>query len=525
VSVRDPGEVEVAACQLRRRARRHRLGVVFGAWALAVVLGWWPTGAGVLLEGGGAEMTSSKVREPAAAGGFYPGSEKALRDTVSAMLEKAHPTTTGKIVGLIAPHAGYVYSGQIAAQAYRAVRGNRYDAVILVAPSHHVYFNGSSIYREGRYKTPLGAVDLAADLADAIAKGDPSITSRTDAHVSEHSLEVQLPFLQVAVPGLRIVPIVMGDQSLRSCRQLAKAIAGAAKGKNVLLVASTDLSHFHNYDEAGLLDRVVIERVGNYDPEGLARDLDAGNCEACGGGPVVTVMLAARELGATKAMVLDYANSGDVTGDRSSVVGYLAAALVADAKVGVDLGVGEGDKATLLKLARQSIEANLAGKPAPDIKITSPRLREEMGAFVTLTRNGELRGCIGHIIGTQALYKTVQEMAVAAATEDPRFPPVSAGELRDIAIEISVLTPLRTVSDPAEIEVGRDGIYIEKGFYRGLLLPQVATQYGWDREEFLDHTCLKAGLPAGCWREGATIKAFSAQVFNEGQVLRGTAGK
>ena len=520
-----PGGSEQVTCLPPTIARRHALLTALGICAVALMLGSSPAGTGVLQQGGNAEMASSKVREPAVAGAFYPGGEKALRDTVSAMLDKAQAVTTGKVIGLVAPHAGYVYSGQIAAQAYATIRGNRYDAVIIISPSHHVYFNGSSLLSDARYKTPLGTVDLAADLAGAIAKGDPSITSRADAHLREHALEVQLPFLQVAVPGLRIVPIVMGDQSLRNCRQLAKAIAAASRGKEVLLVASTDLSHFHNYDEAGLLDRTVIERVGGYDPEGLARDLDAGKCEACGGGPVVTAMLAARELGASRAIVLDYANSGDVSGDKSSVVGYLAAALVAETKAGVDLGVGEADKATLLKIARQSIEAQLAGKPAPEFKITSPRLKEQMGAFVTLTLGGELRGCIGHIVGTQALHKTVAEMAVAAATEDPRFPPVSSQEMKDIAIEISVLTPLRTISDPTEIKVGRDGIVIEQGFYRGLLLPQVATEYGWTREEFLDHTCLKAGLAKGCWRQGATIKIFSAQVFNEGEVLKGASGK
>jgi AmmeMemoRadiSam system protein B/AmmeMemoRadiSam system protein A len=471
-------------------------------------------------EGGNAEMGRVKVRRPAVAGSFYPGSEATLREDVRSMLDKAAPSKIdGKVIGLICPHAGYVYSGQIAADAYSTIGGKQFDAVIVVAPSHRVAFRGSSIYSEGRYATPLGQVELEADLAEAIAKADPSFSSRADAHDEEHSLEVQVPFLQMAVRDLKLVPIVMGDQSFDAAKRLAAAIADASRAKNVLLVASTDLSHFHDYDEAVRLDRVVIDRIKAYDPEGLADDLGAEKCEACGGGPVVAVMLAARELGATKSVILRYANSGDVTGDRSRVVGYLAAALVAESRVGVDLGLSAADKAELLKIARKSIEARVRGKAMPTFAPSSPILGEKRGAFVTLTEGGELRGCIGHIVGTQPLYRTVSEMAVAAATEDPRFPPLASEELDNVAIEVSVLTPLRKVAGPDEIEVGRDGIYLEKGHNRGLLLPQVATEYGWDCREFLDHTCLKAGLPKGSWREGANIQAFSAQVFNEAEIL------
>jgi AmmeMemoRadiSam system protein B/AmmeMemoRadiSam system protein A len=481
-------------------------------------------------EGGSAVKGRPVVRQPAVAGSFYPGDQRDLRETVSAMLKKAGPSAVkGKIVGLVAPHAGYIYSGQVAAWAYSAVEGKQYDAVVVVAPSHHVYFEGSSIFREGSYMTPLGAIDTADDIADAIVAADPSVGSRPDAHAREHSLEVQLPFLQVALPRLRIVPIVMGDQSLASSQRLAKAIAAGVRGKNVLLVASTDLSHYHTYTQAVAMDRVVMDHIEKYDPEGLLKDIDRERCEACGAGPVAAVMLAAREMGARRAVVLNHANSGDVTGDKSAVVGYMAAALVAEgesggagpaeARPGVDLGLSDGDKRDLLRIARRSIEAALGGRALPAFEVTSPKLREEMGAFVTLTEGGELRGCIGNIVGTQPLYQTVSGMAVAAAVEDPRFPPVTADELAKVAIEISVLTPLKTITDPEEIQVGRDGIYLQKGRYRGLLLPQVATEYGWDRFQFLDHTCIKANLPEGSWREGATIQIFSAQIFNEADTL------
>jgi AmmeMemoRadiSam system protein B/AmmeMemoRadiSam system protein A len=468
-------------------------------------------------EGGAADMRNeTSVRQPAVAGSFYPGSEEALRKTVSEMLKKARPPEIeGKIVGLISPHAGYVYSGQVAANAYRLVEGKSYDAVIVVAPSHHVYFDGSSVYAGGEYRTPLGDVPIDRALVDALLKADPSIVFNPQAHLQEHSIEVQVPFLQMTVKNFRLVPIVIGDQSFANCERLAKAIVACTQGKNVLLVASSDLSHYHPYDEALRLDQVVMDDVLAYDYRRLAEDLSARRCEACGGGPVITVMMAAQALGASKAVKLAYANSGDVTGDKSGVVGYFAAALVGEPTVGVDLGLGETEKKELLKIARNAIEARLRGFPIPRPESSSDKLEEERGAFVTLTEGGRLRGCIGHIRGTQPLDLTISEMAIAAATEDPRFPPMTADELDRVVIEISVMTPLETITDPEKIEVGKHGIYIQKGYNSGLLLPQVATDYGWDRYEFLDHTCMKAGLPAGCWREGAKIQIFSAQIFGE----------
>jgi AmmeMemoRadiSam system protein B/AmmeMemoRadiSam system protein A len=470
-------------------------------------------------KGGAADMKGdTKVREPAVAGSFYPGTEQALRQTVADLLEKAGASHVGgKIIGLISPHAGYVYSGQVAADAYKLVEGQTYDAVIVVAPSHHVYFKGSSIYIEGPYRTPLGDVQVDREIAEALMKADDSIVFNPEAHRQEHSLEVQVPFLQMTVRNFKLVPIIMGEQSWENCQRLAQAIVKTVRGKNVLLVASSDLSHFHPYDEAVRLDNVVMDDVLAYDYERLAMDLGSRNCEACGGGPIMTVMMAAQGLGASKAVKVAYANSGDVTGDKSGVVGYFSAVLVGDAPVGVDLGLGRQERGELLKLARSTIEARLTGRPIPEPRSDSPKLNEERGAFVTLTEHGQLRGCIGHIRGTQPLIRTISEMAIAAATQDPRFAPMTAGELDDVSIEISVMTPLKTITDPEEIEVGRHGIYIQKGYNSGLLLPQVATEYGWDRYEFLDHTCIKAGLPRGAWREGAQIQIFSAQVFGEGE--------
>lgn len=478
-------------------------------------------------EGGNLVMASpTEVREPAVAGGFYPGNENVLRRTVEDLIAKADvQSVPGKVIGLISPHAGYMYSGAIAAHAYKIIKGLDFESVVIVAPSHYAHFQGCSVYPSGAYKTPLGLAIIDSIITKRLMESDKIISFYPKAHLREHSIEVQIPFIQVVLPKAKIVPILMGDQSVETCRRLANAIANAVKGKNVVLIASSDLSHFYDYDRAVQMDRVVIDDVQRFDYEELGRDLEKRTAEACGGGAMITVMMASKQLGADQSMILKYANSGDVTGDHSSVVGYLSSVFFSKGsrkqeperseQVGIDLGIGEKEKLELLKIARQSIEANVNGLPVPEFQVESEILKKQMGAFVTLTKKGELRGCIGNIVGTGPLFLTVSKMAIAAASEDPRFPPVRKHELDDIVVEISVLTPLKEIRGPEDIVIGRDGLYIEKGMNHGLLLPQVATEYGWGREEFLDHTCIKAGLKPGSWQQGARIYSFSAQIFNE----------
>jgi AmmeMemoRadiSam system protein A len=241
---------------------------------------------------------------------------------------------------------------------------------------------------------------------------------------------------------------------------------------------------------------------------------------------MVTAMLIARRLGANKSRVLHYANSGDVTGDHSGVVGYMAAALWVDSnkskgkefknrKVGVNLGLTSAEKAQLLEIARNVVESHCRGEKTPEFVLNSPTLQEPRGAFVTLHKEGKLRGCIGHIRAKEPLVKTIVEMAEAAAFHDPRFPPVSSKELGLLEYEISVLTPLQRIKEVDEIEVGKHGIYMKRGSCSGLLLPQVATEWGWDRTTFLEHTCTKAGLPEDAWKDKKTeIYIFSADVFS-----------
>jgi len=472
------------------------------------------------------EMGMKEIREPIFAGSWYPGEPEILSRDVRRYLENAKKERLeGEIVALISPHAGYIYSGQVAAYAYKLIEGKVFDSVVVVAPSHRALFKGASLYDRGGYRTPLGVVPIDTELSQKMMERRKEIQFLPEAHSQEHSLEIQIPFLQVVLKSFRLIPIVMEPYwNWETCQSLASAIAETVRGKNVLLIASSDLSHFHSYDEAVKLDKIVLNHIERFDPEGLNRDLRSNRCEACGGGPVISIMLAAKALGANQGKVLKYLNSGDVTGDRSRVVGYAAGVfyktvggkekMKEEKKVGVDLGLNEEEKKTLHQIAKTVIENKARGKTVPDFKVESPVLKENRGAFVTIHKRGQLRGCIGYIEGRGPLHKTIEEMAEAAAFRDPRFTPVKEKELPELELEISVLTPLKKIKDVDEVQVGKHGIYIKKGWYSGLLLPQVATEYGWDRQAFLEHTCQKAGLPSNAWKEKDTeIYIFSADIF------------
>jgi AmmeMemoRadiSam system protein B/AmmeMemoRadiSam system protein A len=465
------------------------------------------------------------VRRPAVAGSFYPGDSKTLSRQVREFLSKAaKEEVAGEIVGLVSPHAGYMYSGLVAAHAFKTVEGMKFDAVVILAPSHRVPVQGASVYDRGGYETPLGVLPIEKDLCQKLKSESNLIQSLPQVHSHEHSLEVQLPFLQEVLGKFTLVPLVIGSQDYRSCETIGKAIARAVKGKKVLLVASTDLSHYHPYDRAVQLDKIILDDIQAFDAQKLSRDLEAGKGEACGGGPVVAVMVAAKELGANHAKILKYLNSGDVTGDRSGVVGYAAAVFSRNSgspekepdrkKTGISLGLTDEEKKALRQIAQSAIERRLKGEKPPRTDIAGGHLKENRGAFVSLHRHGQLRGCIGTIQPNRPLYQVVEEMAAAAAFDDTRFSPLSASELKDLDLEISVLTPLQRVEEVKEIEVGKHGLYIKKGFYAGLLLPQVATEYKWDRVTFLEETCRKAGLPKNAWKEkGTEIYTFSADIF------------
>ncbi|KAF0122024.1 MAG: AMMECR1 domain-containing protein [bacterium] len=468
---------------------------------------------------------TGEIREPAVAGSFYPNDPAVLKKQIRGFLDNVpEENIEGKIIALISPHAGYMYSGQVAAFGYKLLEGSDFNKVIVIAPSHRVHFHGASVYNKIGYKTPLGTIPVDRDLCNRIIAQNGMISYYPEAHIQEHSLEVQVPFLQIVLKEFRLVPIVMGSQDFDTCRVLSEAIVKAIRDETVLIVASSDLSHFHRYDKAVSLDKIVLDHIDKLDAVGLEQDLKKGRCEACGGGPIVTSMLIAEKLGANKAKVLNYANSGDITGDKSGVVGYAAAVLYENKedankgteRAGVAPGLTGDEKMTLLNIAKTAIECRVKNQNLPKFDIRSDTLREKRGAFVTLHKHGSLRGCIGNIHGNKPLYITIEEMAIASAFNDPRFKPVTEGEINDLDIEISVLTPLRKIDNVEDIQMGKHGIYIEKGYYSGLLLPQVATEYRWDSTIFLEQTCNKAGLPKSAWKDKDTrIYIFSADIFSE----------
>ncbi len=273
-------------------------------------------------------LSPDEIRPPVVAGQFYSDDGDALSGEIDGYLERVSPEALpGEVLALIAPHAGYFFSGQVAAYAYRQIQDRPFPDVVVVAPSHRAAFSGASVYHRGGYRTPLGIVPVNASLARDIMERSDRLNFYPQAHALEHSLEVQLPFLQRALKTFQLVPVIMGDQDLTTCRMLADALAAAAGRSGVLLVASTDLSHYHSEDQARALDGAILEAVNGFDPEGLHQTLQAGRGEACGGGPMVAVMMAARKMGATGGRVLRYATSGEVSGDRRNVVGYMAAAI------------------------------------------------------------------------------------------------------------------------------------------------------------------------------------------------------
>lgn len=478
---------------------------------------------------GGREQ-QKEIRKPAVAGQFYPADPEELSKQVGNFLKRAKlADIEGQILGVIAPHAGYMYSGWVAAQAFKQLIGKKFDVVVVISPSHVEWFEGSSVYTGAGYETPLGVVPVDVELAREIASVNKRVYTSDKGHQQErlfrreHAIEVELPFLQVVLGKFKLIPIVMGTQSYEDCRALAGALVKALRGKKPLIVASSDLSHYHPYDEACKMDGKLIKYIENYDYRGFSKGLASKEIEACGGGPIIATMMAAQKLGANKVKVLLYANSGDITGDKSRVVGYIAAILYKELKqikegkkVGVSLGLTDEEKKELLKIARITIEKRVKGERVPPFTVTSKRLQEPRGAFVTIEKHGILRGCVGYVLPIKPLYQAVREMAEAAALKDYRFPPVTPDELDELEIEISALTVPKEIKDIDEIEVGKHGIIIEKGSYNGLLLPQVATEYGWDRITFLEETCRKAGLPRDAWKDKDTrIMIFSAQVFGE----------
>ena len=278
-------------------------------------------------------MSVAKIRESVIAGTWYPTDPALLKKELVRYLDRARPSDPeGDLTGLVVPHAGYIYSGSVAAWSYKLLLKSRFDRVLILAPSHQASFAGASIYNLGGYRTPLGIVPLDRELIDELYKNTAIIHYVPQADSREHSLEIQLPFLQIVLDTFSLTPVIMGTQHYDFCLNLAEAIARACRGKRILIIASSDLSHYYPYEKAMLLDGVCLERLNCFDPRGLAEEVENHRTQACGVGPLITLMLAAKKLGADRCKVLNYANSGDMSGDRSAVVGYAAAAIYRNAE-------------------------------------------------------------------------------------------------------------------------------------------------------------------------------------------------
>ena len=464
------------------------------------------------------------IRQPGVAGGFYPADAKALSAMMDEMLARAAvPKITDPILAVVAPHAGYQYSGPVAAYTYAALKGRKFSRVVVIAPSHFEAFGFTSVYDGDAYATPLGTIAIDKSFAQQLVRMDPGIKFSSHGHTptaqgTEHALEVELPWLQHVLGDFRLVPIIMGDQSYESSRALGVALAKLINGGDTLIVASSDLSHYHPYDEAVRIDHKTLTALQEWDYFSMSRNFQTRVWEACGGAPIVAAMIAAERMGANQAQLLKYANSGDITGDHSRVVGYSAVLLIktqGQRSAEKPFSLSSGDKSELLALARKSVEhAVRTGKLYDTATSTSGTLGQERGAFVTLTEAGQLRGCVGYVSASEPLNLTVRDTATLAALRDSRFRPVTTSELGLLEYEISVLSPLRRVLDTREIKVGHHGLLMKNGDYEGLLLPQVATEEGWDRQRLLAETCAKAGMQSNCWKDPNTdIFLFTAVIF------------
>lgn len=457
-------------------------------------------------------------RPPAIASSFYAGDAAQLRRDVEGYLQAAAGGVPRSMLQqpkvLIAPHAGHIYSGATAAKAYARIQpfAQSIRRVVLLGPAHRVYFKGIALPGAGAYASPLGAVPIDTLAADAIADL-PFVVTRPDAHGPEHSLEVHLPFLQCALGAFELLPLVVGDITPA---QVAQALDRLWGGPDTLVLISTDLSHFHAYDEAVRIDTESCARV-------MALDASLNHEHACGATPVNALLqLAARK--GLRIEQIERCNSGDTAGDRDRVVGYASFALYEPTAGGQDGALSREQGLALVQLARASLhEATGASKePVPGLK----SFQGPGAAFVTLTQGGQLRGCIGSLQASRPLADDVRANAAAAALHDPRFAPVTAAQAPGLEVEVSVLSPPQPLSFANEshalwqLQPGRDGVIFEceEGgrAFRSTYLPQVWEQIA-DPRAFMAHLKVKAGLPFDFWSPRVRLSVYRVQKFSEGE--------
>lgn len=466
---------------------------------------------------------SKEIRQPAVAGQFYPAEPNQLKKQINNYLTAAKITPPQNPVrAIMVPHAGYDFSGPVAAYSYKSLEGASISRVILIGSAHYAFIKGAAIDNSDEWQTPLGTIAVDLDLVKKLKANDSQISFDRKTHAPDHVLEVQLPFLQTVLPeSFKIVPILLGEQV--DYQALAEDLAKYLT-PNDLIVISSDMSHYPAYGDAYKIDQATLSLIKNNDLAGLEKHSQEalakiGNEQTalCGQKAVEVGMALAQKLN-WSAEILHYANSGDVSiGSKDQVVGYGALIWSSPKTTGEEKILTSEQKKILLNIAKETITSYVKNGKIPKFQITDKRLTWPEGAFVTLTKNGQLRGCIGQIIGTGELWRTIQDMAIAAATEDYRFTPVQAKELSELNYEVSVLSTLEKITDWQTIKLGQNGVVIKQGSHTGVFLPEVATETKWSLEEFLSHLCSdKAELKSDCYKDQKTeISIFTTQSFEE----------
>ena len=460
-------------------------------------------------------------RACAVAGTFYSNDKTELSSQVKSLLQNAKIFKEEDVEAIIVPHAGYVFSARTAATAYKTLE-KKYKNIFVIGSSHHVSFDGASIYNIGNYKTPLGEINTNNTIVNALMKNSLFVYNR-DAHTKEHTLEVQLPFLQTIYGDeLNIVPIIIATQNMESIIEISKILKPYFHDKDNLFVISTDLSHYPDYEDANVVDRRTLNALTTNNPQEFINVIvqnEGSNTKglvtsACGWSSLLVLLNMTKDEN-YKYEILEHKNSGDTQyGEQNRVVGYGALRVYKDSD---KFYLTDKEKEELLNLAKLSLyESTIKNKRVEvDESTISPKLKQHLGAFVTLHKEKQLRGCIGQFEPNQPLYKVVLEMAISAARFDRRFTPVTEEELENIDLEISVLTPRKKINSLDEIKIGRDGIYITKGDKNGTYLPQVATDMNWSVEEFVRSCCEeKAGISSNDCKN-AEIFTYEAIVFDK----------
>jgi AmmeMemoRadiSam system protein B/AmmeMemoRadiSam system protein A len=465
----------------------------------------------------------ARVRQPVWDGKFYSADEDDLRETISALIRQACPGSepaqeTQPLRALIFPHAGYQYAGPVAAYAACRLKNTDINKVILIGPDHRIGFQGGAISAVDAYATPLGQVRLHADAA-GLRSHKELFRENQVSDLTEHSLEVVLPYLQVCLKDFALVPIVLGPCQHREIAEVLQPLIDS----RTLLVISADLSHYLPYAQAVTTDRQTIDMILNNN----SRPLLTVDNRSCGKYPIAVLLQLAAAFG-WRAELLHYANSGDTTGDRQAVVGYAAIAFFGEKPMPKpNTSITQEQGQALVLLARKTLLERFGRKLDPDQEkrmqqaLAGPTLQDKSGVFVTLKKHGELRGCIGTLQAYESIVHNVSDHALNAAFHDPRFSPLKDQELEQVCIEVSVLTkphPL-TYADAddlvAKLRPSIDGVTIRKGYASATFLPQVWEQLP-RTEDFLSHLCMKAGLSSKAWRDGGlSVETYQVQYFEE----------